>query len=97
MVKLFFENVDFEIFSATMKILENFQNVRKNYFWLENKMMGSYKPESFGLMILQCSQAEKYKFKILLFFTFPAFRWVFKNFKRFYWTNTSEFRAEKVP
>ena len=59
MVKLFFENVDFEIFSATMKILENFQNVRKNYFWLENKMMGSYKPESFGLMILQCSQAEK--------------------------------------
>ena len=27
MVKLFFENFDFEISSATMKILENFQNV----------------------------------------------------------------------
>jgi len=40
MVQSFFKNFDFEIFSASMKILENFQNGDKIPNCTENKMMG---------------------------------------------------------
>ena len=79
------------------KKFQKFQNLPKNYFWAENKMMGPDKSGKFCCNLKFCPWGRELTFENFFRGTFLKNQGVVKNSKYSVWTNTSEFRAEKVP